>query len=409
MHLDLSSLLVVFQIVSVTCGFMFALDTADEEPSFGFWFACSFLCAPLASMFYLLPALNGSWLWAYPVGNGFAALTTALGWIGARAVNGRGVPFPAALAIPVVIALLMIPVGPVDSPWSGALPFFLAFSAFSALGGAEFLRKAAGEERLLRHSKILAAICLINACWYLARAVAFVTLGPEHTFFRAVLGPETSTILLLVMIVLASLCLISISRERALRLAETYAAQDGLTGLLNRREFLRQAEQLAQQCEGGDTGCALMLFDLDHFKQINDTHGHLVGDEVLRAFARIARSALRRNDLLCRYGGEEFAALLPDTGSAEAYGIAERIRQSFASCRDGSLALVGPTTSIGIAVHRGAGIPLFRLLEQADQALYCAKSEGRNRTSVYAAPTPATVQQREGRVVGIGSVASGQN
>lgn len=382
MQLDLTSLLLISQLVSLACGLMFALDSARGKAPFSIWFAAAFLSTPVASIFFLVAKGGENWLWAFPVGNAVATLTVALTWIGARSLNGRPLPYLVALLVPAAIAATVLNSEPVAGAWTGALPFFLSFSAFSALAGAEFWRGRIDERRLW-HGTILAVVCGINASWYMARAVGLVVLGPNDALFKMVLGSEVAALLLLVMIVVASLSLIGIDRERALRLAQKLAAQDDLTGLLNRREFHRRIETFSTRAGKRHANYAVLLFDLDRFKSINDTHGHLVGDEVLVAFAGIARKGLRNQDLLCRYGGEEFAALLPGATISEAFETAERIRRELATSKIGELALVRATTSIGISGCRAASIPLFDLLQQADQALYRAKSEGRNKVVAY--------------------------
>lgn len=407
MQLDLASLLLTSQLVSIACGLMFALDSAHGRAPFSGWFAAAFLSAPAASIFYLLGDLGTDWSWGFPVGNAISTLTVALTWIGARSVNGRSLPYWIALVVPASIAAAVLLVGPVEGPWTGALPFFLSFSAFSALACAEFWR--GNMEPRLRHATILAVVCGVNAVWYMVRAIGLVVYGPENPVFRGALGSEVATVLLLVMIVVASLSLVAIGRERALRLAQALATRDDLTGLLNRREFLRRVEALSEGIGNSHSNFALLLFDLDHFKSINDTYGHLVGDEVLAAFARVAQTGLRDKDLLCRYGGEEFAALLPAATVSEAFAVAERIRHRLAASDDRALALARPTTSIGIAACRAVSVPLPELLDKADEALYRAKNGGRDKTVVYEKdrPTPSSSDQETFplRVVGGGDAA----
>lgn len=382
MQLDLPTLLLVSQLISICCGATFALDSWSGGTPFGKWFAAAFLSAPAAAVFYLLAGHGEGWLWAFPAGNAVATLTVAFTWIGARSVNGRSLPYQIALVVPAVIMIAVLIVEPPDGPWTGALPYFLSFSAFSALGCIEFWRGGIDEPRL-RQGTILAVVCAVNAVWFMARAVGLVMLGSQDPIFQAVLGPEPAAVLLLVMIMLASLHLTGIGRERALRRAEQLATRDSLTGLLNRREFVRRIEALSQKMADRQADYALLLFDLDYFKSINDTHGHLVGDEVLFAFGQIARNALRDEDLLCRYGGEEFAALLPGATIAEALLAAERVRQDLATSGESVLTRLRPTTSIGIAGVRSAAVPLPDLLRQADEALYRAKDDGRDRTVTY--------------------------
>jgi len=164
---------------------------------------------------------------------------------------------------------------------------------------------------------------------------------------------------------------------------QTLASTDALTGLPNRRAFLSHLEQTLARgsADNGKAGCLLML-DVDHFKRVNDSHGHAVGDQVLIHLADTVRTVLRREDLPGRLGGEEFAVLLPGTSAEGGYRLAERLRQALAA-RPASTT-VGPqwiTISIGLCPLDGAG--LNTLLERADQALYEAKRNGRDRVVAW--------------------------
>jgi diguanylate cyclase (GGDEF) domain len=157
------------------------------------------------------------------------------------------------------------------------------------------------------------------------------------------------------------------------------ASYDTLTGLSNRRHFLEQLEreQARLQRNGGEA--AVLMLDLDRFKQINDTYGHAAGDEVLRAFALIVRDSLRRTDLAGRLGGEEFAILLPDTGLEQAHAFAERIRARVAGAAiDTGNATLQVTVSIGISALEATETRIETALARADAALYHAKRAGRN-------------------------------
>lgn len=163
----------------------------------------------------------------------------------------------------------------------------------------------------------------------------------------------------------------------ARRRSERLAHSDELTGLDNRRAFFDRGQALVGYCERNKLPLSVVMIDADHFKQINDRHGHAVGDAVLRHLAGMLRGALRKSDLCARMGGEEFALLLPDTPLAEATALAERFRQSYADTltREGGVE-VGNTVSIGVASD---GYDIDHLLHCADVALYQAKSAGRNR------------------------------
>lgn len=168
-------------------------------------------------------------------------------------------------------------------------------------------------------------------------------------------------------------------REAAL---ETLATTDSLTGLPNRRSFIARLEAAIAEARHLPPGeGAVLMLDLDHFKRVNDTWGHAVGDDVLRYVAGLIRQGLRRKDVPGRLGGEEFAVLLPGTTLENARQLAERLRERFeGSPADTPVGAVPVTVSIGIAPLDGQDAD--RVLERADEALYAAKSAGRNRVCV---------------------------
>lgn len=162
-----------------------------------------------------------------------------------------------------------------------------------------------------------------------------------------------------------------------LQLARAEALLDPLTGLRNRRGFERAIEEL-----GGVGNTALLVADIDHFKQINDTHGHLLGDKVVHAIGRILHENIKRRDLVGRWGGEEFTLLLLHTAVAGAATVAEQIRAAIERLRirkaDGTELEGCVTISVGFAVAQD-GEGFDDLMRRADAALYRAKREGRNR------------------------------
>jgi diguanylate cyclase len=156
---------------------------------------------------------------------------------------------------------------------------------------------------------------------------------------------------------------------------------DGLTRITNRRHFMELFRQELERTQRYRGRLACLLVDLDHFKEINDTHGHLVGDEVLMAVARALRDSSRNLDVVARYGGEEFALLLPETDREAARHVAERYRKTLEQVRIASGASsVGVTASIGVACYPDdSASTVDELLQRADTALYRAKDLGRNR------------------------------
>jgi diguanylate cyclase (GGDEF)-like protein len=264
--------------------------------------------------------------------------------------------------------------------WTGAYPFFACFAAFALAAAVEFRRGRVDEART-RNASILAAVCAFNAVFYTARGVGLWLLGPHDQVFQAVLGPETATMVLTVLVVVSSFSLTALGKERIDARLRYAAAHDGMTGLFNRTEFFRQAEELLAGLARKEKPAAVLLMDLDHFKRINDTHGHRIGDEVLAIFAGVVKRELCPVGPCCRYGGEEFAAILPGMSREEAVGHAERLRIAFseAGTAAGTTQPLSPTVSIGV-VSGAVTSSISELLERADRQLYLAKASGRNRT-----------------------------
>jgi two-component system cell cycle response regulator len=159
------------------------------------------------------------------------------------------------------------------------------------------------------------------------------------------------------------------------------AVTDQLTGLHNRRYMIGQLDSLAKRAALGGDPVAALLIDIDHFKKINDTFGHDVGDEVLREFGLRLASNVRAIDLPCRYGGEEFTVIMPDTQLADAMRIAERIRMHVAGSPfrvAGGKELLTVTISVGVSATLGASDTPEALLKRADEGVYEAKASGRN-------------------------------
>ena len=172
-------------------------------------------------------------------------------------------------------------------------------------------------------------------------------------------------------------------RRHATRRLEKEAATDALTGLPNRRAFDAAAAALVGTARTTGRSVALLMIDLDHFKQVNDRWGHDAGDRVLCNAAKVITSAIRGEDLAARYGGEEIAVLLPDTMEQDALAIAERIRTAVQTdAIPWRVGVAGITVSIGIAAARGEEIDIHNLFEEADRALYDAKRSGRNRCAI---------------------------
>jgi diguanylate cyclase (GGDEF)-like protein len=162
------------------------------------------------------------------------------------------------------------------------------------------------------------------------------------------------------------------ANERLKRLATI----DPLTGILNRRAIFEVLEKCVGSADRTGRDLSILMVDIDHFKQLNDMHGHIKGDIVLKSVANILKSASRMHDEVGRFGGEEFLVVLPDTGPEEAIAVAERIRREIQAHEDEGLWV---TVSAGVATYQIGFSSIEQFVDAADKALYESKRRGRNR------------------------------
>jgi diguanylate cyclase (GGDEF)-like protein len=196
--------------------------------------------------------------------------------------------------------------------------------------------------------------------------------------------PRDEKLMLQMVTNFGSMALVNAWNMKKLRSA---ARHDGLTGLLNKRRFLSDvARRALVQCEKAGKPFSMFIFDIDHFKNFNDTKGHPAGDELLKVMGSIIRQQLRRNDQACRYGGEEFVIAMPDTDAKTACALAENLRKAvedepFEHRETQPAGMI--SVSGGVATFPKDGTSIEELIRRADEALYTAKKSGRNRVSLY--------------------------
>jgi len=184
--------------------------------------------------------------------------------------------------------------------------------------------------------------------------------------------------------ILAHQFALALRRLKLYKDIETLAITDGLTGVYTRRYFTERFEEEAKRSAARKSHLAFLMIDADHFKAINDQHGHLTGDQVLKEISHVIREGVREIDIVGRFGGEEFCVVLPDTDMEGARVVAERIRKSaqkrVIKAYDNTVRV---TLSIGVAVYPADGKTVEELMDKADWALYRAKSQGRNCVVVF--------------------------
>jgi diguanylate cyclase (GGDEF)-like protein len=305
----------------------------------------------------------------------------AVTWTGARVFDGRPVE-PVYLVTGAVLWLLIcrLPVL-ADALDARALIATGIITSYTWLTAYEFWQ-GRGEPLVSRWPAIF--MLFAHGALFLLRTplAAGLPFAPTNHMLGSVWLTVLSFEALLFTISIAFI-LLAMAKERTELRHRTAAMIDPLTGIANRRAFLQDAAHLAKRLAVNPRPTAVLLIDLDHFKSINDRFGHALGDRALEVFAEAARQSIRSSDLLGRLGGEEFAAVLCDTGRDKAVAVAERIRETFAkSAREVDGRPVCATVSIGLVHSQDAGFDVAEQLAQADQALYFAKERGRNRVEV---------------------------
>jgi diguanylate cyclase (GGDEF)-like protein len=222
----------------------------------------------------------------------------------------------------------------------------------------------------------LAGVKVLPLLWQ-DRGIGAVVLGSSQEGFLSNDAFE-------MMRVISDHATIAIANAQMYERMERMATTDGLTGLTNHRYFQELFDAMVARSERYGRSMSLILMDIDHFKSINDTYGHPVGDMVLKKVAKLLMGAARRTDVVARYGGEEFAVLMEETGRDGALQTAERIRKAVESeimrSENGTFKC---TLSLGIATFPEDANAKAKLAECADQALYQAKRSGRNRAVIY--------------------------
>jgi diguanylate cyclase (GGDEF)-like protein len=323
---------------------------------------------------------------ALHLGTAFLLAAFGCGWQVVRVFNGRSSVLGWALGIPAAWLVVSLTVfGPWRLSVEGAVTRTMIFTLFNGLCAWEMGSRRAEElpsRALLQRTFLF--FTGFSALRLMLAGFLPMPLGGRATAVWAIVTYNLASV---TQVLLVAALLIALSRERIAMRNQMLSLKDPMTGACNRRAFDGETARLLAAATAAPPEVAVLAFDLDHFKAVNDRFGHDTGDQVIQAAVTTARAVLRDTDRIFRMGGEEFVCVLHDTRLGEAEALAERLRRDFeATGREFAGRPVGATMSIGVAAGCMAEQSLQDLVSRADLALYEAKRAGRNRVSSPPAP-----------------------
>ena len=371
--LDVTTLLIVATCITALLGLLLLSAWAEERIPALAWWGSAYLLGAFAGAIWSLESIMPLPL---PRGTASALLFVACAmiWNAARLFHGRRVLWGAMFA-----GALVWLIGCATPDFAQSLAARIALSSVIVSGYTFLTAAELWRERRNALQQRWPALCVpfLHGAIFLFPVPAVSLLPHDGTVSLATGWIAVFALEIMLYAVGTAFIILTLASERSVRLQRDAASTDDLTGLLNRRGFQAAARELvARQAKSGGQ-ISVLVFDLDHFKSINDRFGHLVGDQTLRTFAATAAGNMRSSDVVARFGGEEFAAMLPGS-LADATTVAERVRMTFAALTETVCGHpVGATVSVG-AASAEPGADVGTLLAAADRALYRAKGNGRN-------------------------------
>jgi diguanylate cyclase (GGDEF)-like protein len=373
--LDMSTLLVVAICVTALLGLFLLFAWMQERVRALAWWGAAYLIGGLSVALWSVENLISPPL---PPGTANALLFVSCGmiWSAARLFHGRPILW-GSMALGATIWLVSC----MSSDFVGSAAARITLSSLIVSGYTFMTALELWRERrkhLLRRWLAIFVPILHGTVFLMPIPLASVLPADGGVLNLASGWVAVFVLETMLYVIGTAFIMLLITKERMVRIHKAAALTDTMTGLFNRRGFVEAAHQLmARQAKRGEP-VSVLMFDLDHFKSINDSFGHAVGDDALRLFASIIGTTMRANDVIARFGGEEFVAMLPGT-MTEAVGAAERVRLAFeAAALEMEQGRLGATVSIGVASGQ-PGADIDTLIGNADAALYRAKLTGRNR------------------------------
>jgi diguanylate cyclase (GGDEF)-like protein len=376
--INLPTLVAVTAFITVMSGMLllFAWLQNRGEPALALW-GLGYLLATSGAVCLVhgVPGVSG---WSIVAGNALLCCAYGVMWAGARSFEGRYANLPLILA-GAGIWLVACQIPNFDQSGEARVILVSAIVATYSLLCAYEMWHPRDRELISRWPTLVLAV--IHAGFLLTRIKYAGALQFQSMVLHT---PSTGVLVLAFEALFVTFCQaflrVSMAKERAELEQRKAALSDSLTGIANRRAFFERGTPLLERTLADRRPAALLLFDLDRFKEVNDTAGHQGGDRVLQAFSNLVAASIRPGDLFARIGGEEFACLLADEPLTSALQLAERLRGRFAAMKLAGLP-TGLTVSVGVAMAGRTARDLSSLLAIADRALYRAKAEGRNRVA----------------------------
>ncbi|MFW2513249.1 GGDEF domain-containing protein [Demequina sp. SO4-13] len=336
-----------------------------------------------------------------PVSNMVAALGVTCIWFAMRSLRSKPLPRWLLAVAPVAVMVpraLEDPTGNL-TPDNGALFLYMAVmlvaatvEAWRAWVARRALASPALDGKAAVGILVIALAGSVVSAFYVMRTAMHLAVGPDSESFRTTAGSGPESAIVLVCLVAITFSVSAVGWDQRTQELRRRAMHDDLTGLLGRTEFRLQAESAFARARISGTEALLVVADLDHFKAINDVHGHAAGDRALLEFSSVLKESLRPGELAGRLGGEEFGIVLLDVDESGPHARLTAISDAFAA-RSSNVDFALPSVSYGIAgVNTGGSVA--EIYEHADLALYRAKADGRNRSVTYS----SGLGRRSGRV-----------
>lgn len=402
MYIDAFTVLLSGLLVKVVLGTLFlVLWLRARRAKWFAWWSVTFYLSALSSLCFL--AANSAAVF-FPLAVALLIAALVCGWQGVRAFEKRRPLWLALLAAPAIwLGACAIPGFVETVAWRVVVSSTVIASLFG-LSAFELWRGRT--EPLPSRWTVIAVFASLTAIF--AIRIPLVGIAPfpfgaqpaEPAYIAAF------NLLLFFHTLVLAVLLVAMSKEREELQQRTKAQTDSLTGALNRRAFMSRGRRLVLRHQKKREPLCLLFLDLDHFKALNDRHGHSGGDDVLTSFVAIVHDNIRPTDFLFRLGGEEFCCLLPFTNTDAAFQVAQRIRCALEAVGVQVAGVpVNVTVSIGIASTDAFGYDVDTLVRRADMAVYSAKRQGRNRVVIAAMDDPIDLT-RETPAIGDGMIAA---